>query len=102
MKSRWDNYTCRICNKITIARVDDPGAIPYLIKCHATEGCEGMATSCVHMCDQSRRQVPHVIFFRPPDDEIRRIVKERYPDEKQHDMMLKSHMRGELVMRKGP
>lgn len=102
MKPRWDNYTCRICKKITIARKDDPGAIPYLIKCHTTKDCAGMATSCVHMCDQSKNQTPHVVFYRPSDKEIRRIVRERYKNDEEHDRALRDHMRGELIMREGP
>lgn len=62
---KWNHYHCPECNGVTIARHDDEGVTPFMLRCRATTSCSGMAQSCFFYCSQDDAQVPHVIFYRP-------------------------------------
>lgn len=38
-----------------------------MLACYAQKGCTGTATSHFFMCDQSDKQKPHIIFYRPSE-----------------------------------
>lgn len=73
--NKWNHYTCEDCGGITIARHDDDGVTPFMLRCRIKDvkhssgiiipGCRGMAQSCFFNCSQDDNQKPHVIFYRP-------------------------------------
>jgi hypothetical protein len=73
----WNHYVCPDCGGTTIARHDDEGVTPFLIRCRAKDrklagvipwkGCDGNAASTFFAGPQDTNQMPHVIFFRPTD-----------------------------------
>ena len=84
---KWNHYTCPMCGGVTIARHDDEGVTPFLLRCRVKDivttagrfhGCEGFADSSLFMGSQADDQVPHVVFFRPTDalEAIEEISKE--------------------------
>lgn len=73
---KWNHYHCPDCGGVTIARHDDEGVTPFLLRCrakdirtkgHTIQGCRGMAESSFFIGSQVDDQQPHVIFFRPSD-----------------------------------
>lgn len=45
---RLNRYTCQVCRgTITTMDVDD-GTTPFMLDCHATEGCHGTMTSSMY------------------------------------------------------
>ncbi len=75
---KWNHYVCPDCGSITVARHDDEGVTPFLLRCrakdtvttqgHRIEGCDGMAQSNFFSGPQADDQTPHVIFYRPAAD----------------------------------
>jgi hypothetical protein len=73
---KWNHYVCA-CGGTTVARHDNEGVTPFIIRCRAKDtfglggarahGCEGMAESIMFSGSQADDQVPHVIFFRPAE-----------------------------------
>jgi len=74
---RWNHYVCQECGAVTIAKHEDEGVTPFIIRCHAKDtfgiggirahGCNGQAQSQFFEVSQSDDQKPHVTFFRPSD-----------------------------------
>jgi hypothetical protein len=73
---KWNHYICDKCDGVTIARHDDEGVTPFMIRCQVRDrvvagirikGCNGNAASTFFGGPQDDDQVPHVIFFRPTD-----------------------------------
>jgi hypothetical protein len=72
---KWNHYHCPKCGGITIARHDDEGVTPFMLRCRAKDtfgvggvrahGCEEMAESSFFSGPQDDDQIPHVIFYRP-------------------------------------
>lgn len=85
---KWNHYTCQKCGAVTVARHDQEGTTPFLIRCRArdevlpsgarVQGCDGMAESCLFHCSQADDQKAHVIFYRPDGllDALTEINKE--------------------------
>lgn len=49
---RKNDYTCRKCGKSIITQEVDEGTTPMLLKCRATEGCNGDMISGMYQVDQ--------------------------------------------------
>ena len=78
-QKKWNHYQCPECGGVTIARHDDEGTTPFMIRCrardtstpdkeggfHRVSVCKGMAQSSFFRGSQDDNQVPHVIFYRP-------------------------------------
>jgi len=81
---KWNHYVCPACGGITIARHDDEGVTPFLIRCRAKDemhrtgfrlpGCNGMAESQFFNVSQDDGQKPHVIFYRPNAMEAIQVI----------------------------
>ena len=85
---KWNHYLCEKCDGITIARQDNEGVTPFMLRCRAKDamadgnlihGCEGMAESCLYNCSQSNKQRPHVIFSRPAPEQAITIINQIMP-----------------------
>ena len=82
---KWNHYLCERCVGVTIARQDDEGVTPFMLRCRAKDvvvdgnlvhGCEGIAESCFYNCSQSNTQHPNVIFYRPTPEEAIAIINQ--------------------------
>jgi hypothetical protein len=74
---KWNHYKCPECEGITVARHDNEGVTPFMLRCRVNAGCDGMARSCFFECSQEDEQTPHVIFFRPGEAEAAQFIKEQ-------------------------
>jgi len=87
----WNHYKCEDCGGVTIAFHENEGVTPFIIRCHAKDevtarghrirGCNGSAQSNFFSGDQSDKQKPHVIFFRPIDSEAINWISKQPKDE---------------------
>ncbi len=77
----WNHYICSDCGKTTIARHDDEGVTPFLLRCRH-HNCGGMAESTFFEGSQDNNQKPNVIFYRPAKliDALVQINKEKKPN----------------------
>lgn len=104
---RWNHYVCRTCYGVTIARMDDEGVTPFLLRCRCKDshlpggiivpGCKGLGESQFFNVTQDDSQKPHVIFYRPaPIDAIREIkaLPETY-----RQAMLEHYTQGGCLLR---
>lgn len=76
---KWNHYVCEKCGGTTVARHDNEGVTPFMIRCRAHDtfglaharahGCEELAESTMFTGSQADDQTPHVIFFRPDEAE---------------------------------
>ncbi len=107
---KWNHYTCEKCGGVTIARHDDEGVTPFMIRCRAKDisrigginghGCEGMASSNFFSGSQDDSQIPHVIFYRPsPMEAISAINKEPKRD---RAWLLDHYQKGGSLMKNNP
>lgn len=62
----WNHYICQKCKGITVAKHETDGVTPFGVQCRARYGCDGLASSLLFRCSQDDRQIPHIIFYRPP------------------------------------
>lgn len=65
MSATWNHYTCEACGAVTIAKHEDEGVTPFMLRCRATSGCREIATSGMYRGPQDDDQVPHIIWYRP-------------------------------------
>lgn len=79
---KWNHYHCPVCKKITIARHDQEGVTPFMIRCRATDSCIGFATSCFFSCSQNNNQTPHVVFFRPSLEKALDFINQQPKEER--------------------
>ncbi len=104
---KWNHYTCPKCKGVTVARHDDEGVTPFLIRCRAKDvkhtsgivmpGCTELAQSCFFDCDQSDEQTPQVIFYRPePQEAIKEINKS---SKREREWLLEHYAKGGSLMR---
>ena len=104
---KWNHYVCPDCGGTTIARHDDEGVTPFLLRCrakdvvtaqgHLIEGCNGMAQSNFFSGPQDDNQIPHVIFYRPcADVAVTEILK--MPKRVQAAMLQHYQMGGSLLI----
>lgn len=95
---KWNHYICEKCNQVTVARHDQEGVTPFMLKCRATKDCEGFAESCMFMGPQRENQTPHVVFYRPPSltKAIEEINKE---PEQNREWLLEHYTKGGSLMR---
>lgn len=105
---RWNHYICQKCGGVTIARHDDEGVTPFILRCRAKDtkpagvgrahGCEGHAESQFFEVSQDNKQKPHVVFFRPADamKAIEEINKEK---EQSRAWYLDHYQKGGALMR---
>lgn len=103
---KWNHYTCPECGGVTIARHDNDGVTPFMLRCrvkdevssgHRLPGCRGMAESCFFNCSQDDSQVPHVIFYRPSADQA--IEDIRKSPKRERDWLLEHYEKGGALMR---
>lgn len=107
---KWNHYTCPECGGVTIARHDDEGVTPFMIRCRVKDvvsvtgnrapGCKGMATSAFFACSQDDTQTPHVIFYRPKADEA--IVEINKLPEHVRLAVLDHYTKGGSLMKEHP
>lgn len=98
---KWNHYYCEECGQVTIARHDNEGVTPFMLRCRATIGCEGFTSSCFFECDQSDNQIPHVIFYRPESrKDAKRIIK-RETNEANREWLQDHYDKGGALMREG-
>lgn len=108
---KWNSYTCPECGGVTIARHDQEGTTPFMIRCRAkdiwgtfngkrarVEGCRGMAESSFFRCSQDDDQIPHVVFFRP-DDAAGAIASINQEPKRFRAAMLEHYQLGGSLMR---
>lgn len=104
---KWNHYHCPECKGVTIARHDDEGVTPFLLRCRVNDikgstgnivqGCRGMAQSCFFECSQDDAQKPHVVFYRPQPEEAIKIINK---DAKRNRAWLLDHYeKGGSLMR---
>jgi hypothetical protein len=104
---KWNHYHCPMCGGVTIARHDDEGVTPFLLRGRAkdrvfasgvrVQGCHGMAQSSFFTESQADDQVPHVIFYRPAAIEAIAAIN---LEQKQHRAaMLEHYQNGGSLMR---
>ena len=104
---KWNHYKCPKCGGITVARHDNEGVTPFLLRCrvkdtvtekgHRIHGCDGMAESEFFNGSQAENQTPHVIFYRPSVDvAIVDILK--MPKQYQAGMLEHYKMGGSLLI----
>lgn len=63
-KGKLNIYVCDVCLGHTVTRDMDQGVTPFMISCHATEGCKGdMQSSMYRVFDQ--RMLHSHEWFRP-------------------------------------
>jgi hypothetical protein len=48
---RANGYTCNVCEQVTMTYHVDEGTTPMFLRCRATEGCDGQATSMMYPFD---------------------------------------------------
>lgn len=103
---KWNHYNCPECKGVTIARHDDEGVTPFMIRCrvkdevgngHRVPGCMGMAESCFFGGSQDDAQVPHVIFYRPPADQAMKDI--RNSPKSDRDWLMDHYLKGGSLMR---
>jgi len=46
-------YTCQECGGKIVTEDVDEGVTPFMLKCRATEGCDGNMWSAFYRCDQT-------------------------------------------------
>lgn len=105
---RWNHYICEKCGGITVARHDDEGVTPFMLRCRVKDipgargtlmhGCEGFAESAFFNCSQDDAQCPHVIFYRPADAMVAVEAINREP-KKQRAWLLEHYQKGGALMR---
>lgn len=95
---KWNHYICQTCGATTIARHDDEGVTPFILRCRARAGCTGEAYSTFFRGPQNDDQKPHVIFFRPADATVAidAIAKEQ---RRFRRAMLEHYQKGGALMR---
>ena len=103
---KWNHYVCPVCGGITIARHDNEGVTPFLLRCRVKDevvsgsripGCRGMAKSSFFDCSQDDSQKPHVIFYRP--DAMAAIAEIRKTPKSERDWLLEHYEKGGALMR---
>lgn len=52
-KGRVNIYVCDTCHDHTVSRDCDYGVTPFMMECQATEGCKGLAKSCMYRIPES-------------------------------------------------
>ena len=107
---RWNHYHCPVCQGVTIARHDDEGVTPFLIRCRVKDivaangaiahGCEGLAESHFFADSQDDSQTPHVIFYRPGETQAMLDISER--PERERGWLLDHYIKGGALMREVP
>lgn len=65
-------YVCRKCRGHIVTRHVDQGTTPFMLKCRATEGCEGtMESSFYRVADQTMRATHE--WYKPNAEEYRTL-----------------------------
>jgi ribosomal protein S27AE len=105
---KWNHYTCPKCGGVTVARHDDEGVTPFLIRCRAKDtvsdkihahGCEGMAESVMFDCIQDDTQTPHVIFFRPEPMQAIHWINNHCKNPNEQSWLLNHYAQGGALMK---
>ena len=104
---KWNHYICPDCGGTTIARHDNEGVTPFLLRCRVKDlvdtngnrfhGCEGMAESAMFMCSQADDQIPHVVFYRP--DAAQAIADINKEPKRWRVAMLEHYQKGGSLLR---
>jgi len=58
-----NTYICQTCNGSIRTRYDDVGTTPFILKCRATEGCNGPMHSCFGRVNP-RQAITHEWYLR--------------------------------------
>jgi len=103
---KWNHYKCLKCGGVTVARHDDEGVTPFIIRCRAKDenhpnarvrGCTGHAESSFFSGSQDDNQKPHVIFYRPSHEQaMADIAKEPIRDQK---WLIDHYLKGGSLMK---
>lgn len=64
-KIRWNAWTCQKCGQHTICVDVDRGVTPFMLRCRASDGCDGMATSAFYPDYAIPPGVPRWEWYRP-------------------------------------
>lgn len=95
----FNHYTCELCRMVTVSKDLADGVTPFLVKCHATVGCEGLAQSSVYRGPQNEDQKPHILWYAPTPDELTAYVRDLDP---LRQAEVREHVsKGGLLMKKG-
>lgn len=108
---KWNHYVCPKCGSVTVARHDDEGVTPFLLRCRAKDqitfnglripGCDGMAESKFFddSC-QKEDQTPHVIFFRPEAMAAIEFINKQ--PKRDRAWLLEHYQKGGALMKENP
>lgn len=75
-KIRWNAWVCEVCHEATVCVDVDEGVTPFMLRCRATEGCEGMATSRFYPNEAIPPLMPRWEWYKP--GRIRRLFLSRW------------------------
>lgn len=93
----FNYYRCEKCRQYTVSKDLADGVTPFMIRCHATQDCQGMAQSCFYRVPQTTHQQPHIIWYKPSPDELAQYVANLDPIRQEE---VKEHVnKGGLLMR---
>ena len=70
MKGKRNSYQCTTCRGIIFTEDKDEGVTPFMLKCRATEGCDGtMESAFYRLPEQAALVRPHFIWRKPTPEE---------------------------------
>ena len=67
-KGDKNRYTCEACQGTIITMDVDEGTTPFMLRCRATEGCQGMMQSSMYRGVEGG---PDYVWRKPTDEEYK-------------------------------
>ena len=83
-------YTCPECGGRTVTIDVDDGTTPFLLRCKATPGCEGMAESGLYRPPPDCGP-PQWEWYKPGPEETRRLPRPMREHVQQGGLLLRAH-----------
>ena len=93
----FNHYRRERCNNFTISKDLHAGVTPFLVRCHATAHCSGMAQSTMYRGPQTPEQAPHITWYAPSPEELDAYLKDLDP--MRREQVLDHVNQGGLLMR---